>query len=106
MSEQKVLGKIKNIDVGLREGKFGINVELTTTDGNVQEFHGTWAEFPERAQYPKADWETSHAKAYEWLRSIMKDANATSLSEMKNKPVEVAFKSGILFSWRILTEVL
>lgn len=83
----KVLGKITFIDIENVDGYFGLFVTLEGNGYGVTDFIG---------------------KDYlcDKIKLLMEEAKVSTLSSLKNKPVEIIFEDNTLKKWRILKEVL
>lgn len=115
------LGKITRAEFGFggyQEAMIGIEFTLTTPEGSVDDFWGTWSE----DVFKSKDFETPenlkahiaitdersliYADTTRKIASILQEAKVHSVSKLVGKPVEVIYNGQQLSSWRILKEVL
>lgn len=106
---KKELGKISVIRLGYGgydNAMFGFNFTLEGRGWGVQDFWGTWTNFPEGGKYTEEAWVQSHSDTYFKIIDLMRAAKVWDLYQLQGIPVEVTFENMVLKSWRILTEVL
>jgi hypothetical protein len=93
VSEEKYLGKIASLRLGLVEGRdestFGITFTFNSDNG--------WAICSGRI--------IRNAEDIKWLDKILQDAKVREVKDLVSIPVEVTLADGCLTSWRVLTEV-
>ena len=110
MKDEKFLGKIESVDIKVEEGFFGLYIALTSNPLWVMSKSTTWnPETVKVSPYTKWTEEDRDADLVHIMRkiaSLMNDAGVSTLSELKNIPVELHFINGRLDTWRILKEVL
>lgn len=113
---ESYLGKIKSVDIILDEiGNFGISFDLSLNNGSMGTIDNTkrW-----KSQDTIKTFDPNHAKwstlttTYQChksmieLEKLMKDANVTKMSDLKNVAIEANFLEFKLMNFRILKEVL
>ena len=110
---KKELGKIVKVEFGFggyQECMFGLSLTFEGSFGGVCDFiSGYWYESITISEYTKWTEEDRSRARIEMIKrvdKILSDAKVSSISELKNKPVEVIFENSQLKEWRILTEVL
>lgn len=103
------LGKIRDVKLGTggyQDAMFGFSFDLGGDGFGCSDFWGTWSIRPKDAEWSIADQQSIFAGSMMKVKNLMADAKVESFSELKNKPIKIIFKDGILNSWSILTEVL
>ena len=110
---KKELGKIVKAEFGLggyQECMFGLSLTFKGPFGDVCDFiSGGWYEgitISEYTTWTEEDRSLARVKMIKRIDKILTDTKVSSISELKNKPVEVTFENSQLKEWRILTEVL
>lgn len=107
MFNEKQLGKIQKVHLGLRDGRLGI--QFTLGDGSwgvCTQWRGSWHKRPETAKWTVEEQTTALGLAMLSIGDLLADAKKTDVYDLVNVPVEATFKGGVLTSWRILKEVL
>lgn len=106
---EKVLTKIKAIDIGrggYDDAAFGLCV---TFENGVSEFYGPWDTWMKPGPDTKWTEESRSARFDEIMRRVsqlLHDAKKMKLHELVGCPVEVTLQGYQAESWRTLTEVL
>lgn len=110
MTTEIRLGKIRSIELGYggyQDAQFGITIDFEGDGWGVGTFVGHWSFEPDKyCKWTNEDrlkvFADVMVKAKDWISAAKK----TSLSQLKNVPVEITLEDFALKSWRILTEVL
>lgn len=115
MAITKNIGKIQKLRVGhggRDDVMFGVDIVLGGNDGwGVGTFRGTWSPALMGPPSQGAKWDEASRNAnivdtFRWLDQLLKDAKVKDVNDLIGVPVEATFNTGVLESWRILTEVL
>lgn len=107
---EKVLGKIKDVDVQLIGGCF-LGIDFTfSLDGGSRGI-GSGGKYTvntnKRCKYDGVEERNEvYAKSLEYIRRFLKEAKVDRVQQLKNLPVEVTIENQIFKDFRILTEVL
>lgn len=104
-----ILGKISNVQFGIRDGRFGLWLILEGTWGTQTE-HTTWdpetVEVTEHTKWTEFDRDIELSKIMHKISKLLNEAKIDDIYKLKNIPVEFTSENGRLKDWRILTEVL
>lgn len=108
------LGKIISVSFGYggyENACLGLTIVLGSEKAWVtQEFSGTWdSELykpTEYTEWTEEDRDRTYSQTMRYLSKLLRDANVSSVEQLKNVPVEVKFKENKLYQWRILREVI
>lgn len=111
---EKLLGKIASIHFGLggyQDAQLGLSISLEGKGWATNTFIGIWdySYIPSPTEFHKWTEEDRTNKLIEVNRKIselLKQANVSSIDQLKNIPIEATFECSTLKDWRILTEVL
>jgi hypothetical protein len=110
---EKRLGKIKSVSFGFggyQEAQFGLSVDLGGDGWGVTDFiSGGWSEsitIGPHTQWTEQDRTNNRAEMVKRIDQLLREANCSSVDQLRGKPVEITFDGNILKYWRILTEVL
>lgn len=110
--EEKVLGKITEVEYGKYADRgFLFGLDLTFKLGNGG-FVGTGGKYTLNISEECKGWESEEEKnklfmeQLNHLNKILTDTKVNSVSELKDKPVEVTLRDRTFKDFRILTEVL
>lgn len=110
---EKKLGKIQKIRFGhggYQGSMLGLSVTLYAEGWCVDDFKGAYD--PEivtigpSTQWTEEDREKDFINTMRLISKLLKDSKVHSVEQLRDKPVEVTFKDGLLKEWRILTEVI
>lgn len=109
----KKLGKIESVrfgHVGCQDVGLGIAFSFSFDGSGVCDSRSYWdaelVDCSEHCKWTENNRDAAYSDIMRYISKLLADAKVDDLSELKNKPVEVAFEGNVLKSWRILTEVL
>lgn len=110
---EKALGKIKDAYVGLggyQDAMIGIHFTFEGDGFGVSSTKSIWdpniIKCSEYSKWSEPDRDKAFSEIMRYISDLLKQAKVDSVSELKNKPVEITFENSTLKEWRILTEVL
>lgn len=108
--EEKVLGKIKSVDVQLIGGYLlGIDFIFSLDGGSsgVDSGGKYTVNVSDGCKYESdEDRNASYANSLNYIKQFLNDAKVEKVQDLKNLPVEVIIENNMFKSFRILTEVL
>ena len=107
---RKQLGKIETISFGVEDGKLGLSLTFTFGSTGCIWYETIW-DFAtvEKTEYSKWTEMEREQEAVELMKKISKylnEAKVSSITELKNVPVECSFSGNMMRSWRVLKEVI
>ena len=107
---EKVLGKIKNVDVQLIRGCF-LDIDFTFSLEGGGSGVGSGGKYTvntnEQCKWKNKQEELeAYKKAMSDIKDFLKEAKVDKVSKLKNMPVEVELENRTFKDFKILTEVL
>lgn len=106
----KLLGKISDVRFGFIPDYpflFGLDLTFKLSDSS---YIGTGGQYTvnisEACKWSEEERNAALIDMINQVIKVMKDAEITNISDLKNKPVEVTINQNIFQDFRILTEVL
>ena len=106
----KLLGKISDVRFGFIPDYpflFGLDLTFKLSDSS---YIGTGGQYTvnisEACKWSEEERNAALIDMINQIIKVMKDAEITNISDLKNKPVEVTINQNIFQDFRILTEVL
>jgi len=111
MKEIKKLGKISEVEFGIRNGKFGLFIDFSMLNSGVSHEDWIWdyiqVKRPEHAKWSEEERYENTVDLIKRISKYLSQAKVENIYELKDVPVELTFNhNNYLLSWRILTEVL
>ena len=110
----KELGKIKSVKFGIggyNDSQIGIHFDLRIgTSSGVMDSKSAWdlnrVKHTKHCSWSEDDLSKSYADIMRFVSNLLKDAQVTSIDQLKNIPIELEMDNMKLKSWRVLTEVI
>jgi hypothetical protein len=107
---RKELGKIETVSFGIRDGRLGLHLEFTFGAKGCIWSEWTWdfvsVERTNNAQWTELEREQRAVELMKKISRYLNEAKVTSISDLKNIPVECSFLGNMMRSWRVLKEVI